>query len=50
MILCLEDELGTFEPGKLADSSGRRSADSPAALRRVRVFVKEGAIVHREGR
>jgi hypothetical protein len=31
-------------------SSGRRSADSPAALRRVCVVVKEGAIVHREGR
>ncbi len=50
-ILRLEDKLGTLQPGKLADFTvldGNPLADT-TALRRVRMVVKEGAIVHREG-
>jgi imidazolonepropionase-like amidohydrolase len=50
-ILRLEDRLGTLEPGKLADLvvlDGDPLVDL-AALRQVRMVVKEGRIVHREG-
>jgi imidazolonepropionase-like amidohydrolase len=50
-ILRLKDKLGTLEPGKLADFvvlDGDPLADM-AALRRVRMVVTEGSIVHREG-
>lgn len=50
-ILRLEDKLGTLEPGKLSDFvvvDGNPLQDM-TALRRIRMVVKEGAIVHREG-
>jgi imidazolonepropionase-like amidohydrolase len=51
-ILRLEDKLGTLEPGKLADFvvlDGDPLADT-AALRQVRMVVKEGEVVYREGK
>jgi imidazolonepropionase-like amidohydrolase len=48
-ILRLEDKLGTLEPGKLADFvvlDGAPLADT-AALRQVRMVVKEGEFVYR---
>jgi imidazolonepropionase-like amidohydrolase len=50
-ILRVEDKLGTLEPSKLADFvvlDGNPLADT-MVLRRVKMVVKEGAIVHREG-
>jgi imidazolonepropionase-like amidohydrolase len=50
-ILRLDDELGTIEPGRLADFvvlDGDPLEDT-TALRRVQAVVKGGAIVHREG-
>lgn len=50
-ILRLDDELGTIEPGKLADFvalDGDPLKDT-AALQRVQAVVKGGAIVHRGG-
>jgi imidazolonepropionase-like amidohydrolase len=50
-ILRMDDELGTIEPGKLADFvalDGDPLKDT-TALQRVRAVVKGGAIVHREG-
>jgi imidazolonepropionase-like amidohydrolase len=50
-ILHLEDELGTIEPGKLADFvvlDGNPVADT-MALRQLRMVVKEGTIVYQEG-
>jgi imidazolonepropionase-like amidohydrolase len=50
-ILRLDDELGTLEPGKLADFvvlDGDPLRDT-TALRRVRIVVKAGRVLHRDG-
>jgi imidazolonepropionase-like amidohydrolase len=50
-ILRLDDDLGTVEPGKLADFAvldGDPLQDM-AALRRVKMVAKEGQALHRDG-